>query len=132
MRRDLSWVFSLKTIAVVGASTNVNKPAHSVPQYLKEKGYTIIPVNPNADQIFGEKCYSNLRDIPGSIDIVQMFRPSEEITNFMADILAVSPTVLWMQLGIESEEARKEAEAHGIFVVMNRCMMVEHRTLVGD
>ncbi|MGC1120635.1 MAG: CoA-binding protein [Candidatus Methanofastidiosia archaeon] len=132
MKRDLPWVFSLKTIAVVGASTNVNKPAHGVPKYLKEKGYTIIPVNPNADQIFGEKCYSTLRDIPGKIDIVQIFRPSEEIMDFMPDILAVSPKVLWMQLGIENEEAKKEAEAHGIFVVMNKCMMVEHKRLFGD
>ncbi|MBU7024385.1 MAG: CoA-binding protein [Theionarchaea archaeon] len=132
MKEDLSWVFSLKTIAVVGASTDVNKPAHGVPQYLKSKGYTIIPVNPGADQIFGEKCYSNLRNIPDEIDIVQMFRPSEEIMDFVPDILAVSPKVLWMQLGIKNEEARKEAEAHGIFVVMDKCMMVEHKRLFGD
>lgn len=132
MKKELPWVFSLRTIAVVGASADMRKPAHTVPQYLKEKGYTIIPVNPNADHIFGEKCYSSLRDIPGEIDIVQMFRPSEDIVDFVPDILAVSPKVLWMQLGIEDERVRKEAEAHGIFVVMNKCMMIEHKRLFGD
>ena len=130
---DLSWVYSLKTIAVVGASTNESKPAHYVPKYLKGKGYTIIPVNPEASTIFGETCYKSLNAISRiPVDIVLMFRPSEKIMDFMPDILRVSPKVLWMQLGIQNEKARKEAEAHNIYVVMNKCMMVEHKRLFGD
>ena len=128
---NLSWVYSLKTIAVVGASTSESKPAHYVPQYLKEKGYTIVPVNPKTPEIFGEKCYRSLKEI-SAVDIVLMFRPSEKIMEFMPDIIRVSPKVLWMQLGIENEKAKKKAEAHNIFVVMNKCIMVEHKRLFGD
>lgn len=126
---DLSWIFSLKTIAVVGASTDASKPAHYVPRYLKSKGYTILPVNPFAVEIFGEKAYKSLESLKA--DIVLMFRPSEEIMNFIPDVIKVSPRVLWMQLGITNEEAKKEAESHNIYVVMNKCMMVEHRRIFG-
>ncbi len=129
--KDLSWVYSLKTIAVVGASTDESKPSHYVPAYLKSKGYTIIPVNPRASEIFDEKAYKTLRDIPSPPDIVVMFRPSREIITFLPDILAVNPKVLWMQLGISDEEVKRRAEKHGIYVIMDKCMMVEHRRLFG-
>lgn len=132
MSDDLKWVYSLKTIAVVGASQDEKKPAHYVPAYLKEKGYTIIPVNPYASEIFGETCYKTLTDIPGAVDIVLMFRPSEEVPALLPDIVQVNPKVLWMQLGIKNEEVKHEAERHGIYVVMNKCMMQEHKQLSGD
>ncbi|MGD2251040.1 MAG: CoA-binding protein [Candidatus Methanofastidiosia archaeon] len=129
--KDLSWIFSLETIAVVGASTEKQKPAHYVPLYLKEHGYTIIPINPHASEIFGEPCYPSLKEID-TADIVEMFRPSTEIMDFMPDILDVSPQVLWMQLGIKNEEAKKIAEANNIHTVMDKCMMQEHKKLFGD
>ena len=132
MSEDLSWIFSLHTIAVVGASRSQEKPAYSVPRYLKEKGYRIIPVNPSTPEILGEKSYKTLRDIPGPVDVVLMFRPSEDVPDFLPDILAVNPKVLWMQKGIKNEPAKKEAEHHGIYVVMDKCMMVEHRKTFGD
>jgi len=132
MSEDLSWVYSLKTIAVVGASRDKKKPSHYVPKYLKEKGYTIIPVNPSASEILGETCYSRLEDIPGLADIVLVFRPSEQVPEVLSGILQVNPHVLWMQLGIKNEEVKKEAETHGIYVVMDKCMMQEHKQIFGD
>lgn len=129
--KDLAWVYSLKTIAVVGASTDESKPSHYVPAYLKSEGYTIVPVNPRASEIFGEKAYKTLRDVPSHPDIVVMFRPSQEIVTFLPDILALNPKVLWMQLGISDEEVKRRAEEHGIYVIMDKCMMVEHRRLFG-
>lgn len=129
MKEDLSWIYSLKTIAVVGASRDERKPSHSVPKYLKERGYTIIPVNSSAPNILGEKSYERLEDIPYPVDIVLMFRPSEEINKFMPAILEGSPKVLWMQLGISNQEAKAEAEKHGIYVVMDKCMMQEHKRM---
>lgn len=132
MSEELSWVYKLQTIAVVGASRDERKPAHYVPHYLKEKGYKIIPVNPSASEILGEKSYKSLKDIPFPVDIVLMFRPSEEVSTFLPDILEVSPRVLWMQLGITNEEAKREAEKHTIYVVMDKCMMREHKRLFGS
>lgn len=127
---DLSWIYSLKTIAVVGASRDESKPAHYVPRYLKGKGYTIYAVNPQATEILGEKPFKRLRDVPHP-DIVLMFRPSEEVEKFLPDILEVHPRVVWMQLGISNAQVRREAETQGIYVVEDKCMMVEHRKLFG-
>ncbi len=132
MTDDLLWIFSLKTIAVVGASQEERKPSHYVPKYLKEKGYTMIPVNPDASAILSETSYSQLRDIPVPVDIVLMFRPSEEIPEFIDEIIKISPKVLWMQLGIRNHKAKVEAEKHGVYVVMDKCMMQEHKRLYGD
>jgi predicted CoA-binding protein len=129
--QDLSCIYSLKTVAVVGASRYEHKPAHIVPKYLKETGYVILPVNPYASEIFGVRCYSKLNEISYA-DIVLMFRPSEEISGFVPDVVAMMPTVLWTQLGIRNEEAKKTAEAHSIYVVMNNCMMAEHKRIFGD
>ncbi len=129
---DLSWIYSLKTIAVVGASRDESKPAHFVPKYLKEKGYIIFPVNPSASAMFGSRCYNTLTDIPYKVDIVLIFRPSDEIPIFLPDIVKVSPKVLWMQLGIRNEQAGKEAESHGIYVVMDKCIKTEYERMFGD
>lgn len=131
MSEDISWVYSLRTIAVVGASKDEKKPSHYVPKYLKEKGYIIVPVNPSASEILGETCYSVLEDIPDPADIVLVFRPSEQVPEILSGILHVNPHVLWMQLGIKNEEVKKEAEAHGIYVVMDKCMMQEHKRIFG-
>ena len=131
MKADLSWIYSLKTIAVVGASRDERKPSHYVPKYLEDRGYTIIPVNPSASEILGEKSYKSLKDIPFPVDIVLMFRPSQEIGDFLPDIIKSSPKVLWMQLGIVNHEVKAEAEKHDIYVVMDRCMMVEHKKIFG-
>ena len=132
MNDNLSWIYSLKTIAVVGASREKMKPSHYVPRYLKENGYTIIPVNPHASEILGETCYPGLEDIPRPVDIVLMFRPSEEVAAYIPAIVQVNPKVLWMQLGIKNEEARQEAEARHIYVIMDKCMMAEHKRIFGD
>lgn len=131
MKADLSWIYSLKTIAVVGASRDERKPSYYVPKYLKDRGYTIIPVNPSASEIWGEKSYKSLKDIPFPVDIVLMFRPSQEVGDFLPDIIESSPKVLWMQLGIVNHEVKAEAEKHNIYVVMDRCMMVEHKKIFG-
>jgi hypothetical protein len=132
MKEDISWIYSLKTIAVVGMSRDTAKPAYYVPKYLKNIGFTIFPVNPAADEILGEKAYSRLTAISEPVDIVLMFRPSEEVPDFLEDILTVHPRVLWMQLGIKNESVKEEAEQHDIFVVMDRCMMQEHKKIYGD
>lgn len=119
-----------KTIAVVGCSRDPQKDAHRVPKYLKENGYKIIPVNPFADEILGEKAYKKLTEIKEPVDIVDVFRPSVECLQVVREALNVKPKVIWMQLGIRSEEAAKLAESNGIKVIMNTCMMAEHRRLI--
>lgn len=119
-----------KIIAVVGASRDPEKPANYVPEYLKSKGYKIIPVNPVADEILGEKVYKSLSDIPGSIDIVDIFRPSDKVFPVVEEALKKKPKVIWMQLGIVNEEAKKLAEKSGIKVIMDKCMLAEHKKLI--
>jgi predicted CoA-binding protein len=120
-----------KTIAVVGCSRDHEKDAHRIPKYLKEHGYRIIPVNPFADEILGEKSYKKLSEIKEPVDIVNIFRPSSEALAIVEEAvkMKIKPKVIWMQLGIINEEAAKLAEKNGITVVMNKCMMMEHRRL---
>jgi predicted CoA-binding protein len=122
---------SSKTIAVVGCSRDPEKEAHKVPKYLKEKGYKIIPVNPFAGEILGEKVYKNLSEIKEAVDIVDIFRPSEECLGIVKEAIKLKPKVIWMQLGIENKEAEKLAEENKIKVVMNKCIMKEHQKLFG-
>jgi uncharacterized protein len=121
-----------KTIAVIGMSKNPEKDAFSVPAYLKERGYKVIPVNPTADNILGERSYKRLFDVPGNVDIVDVFRPSEDVPNYVADVLAKKPRVFWLQLGITNEAAESEVQKAGIKVVHDKCMMREHRRLIGS
>ena len=118
-----------KTIVVVGCSSNPEKAAHQVPKYMKEHGYKIIPVNPNSENILNEKTYKSISEIKENVDIVDIFRPSEECLDVVKEAIKLKPKVIWMQLGIINEEAKKLAEENGIKVVMDRCLMVEHRKL---
>lgn len=117
----------IHTIATVGASTDPEKPAHSVPAYLIEQGYRVIPVNPTADEIFGVRAVPTLEDIDEPIDIVQVFRPADEAPDIARQAVAVGARALWLQLGIESDEAASIAEEAGLTVVMNACMRAVHR-----
>jgi len=121
--------YELKNIAVVGMSKNSEKAAHYVPKYLAEKGYRIIPVNPTADEILGKKCYSELSDIPYHIDIVDVFRPSEQVMPVISEAIKLKPIVIWLQEGIHNIEAESLAQKAGIEVVFNRCMLAEHQRL---
>ncbi len=120
-----------KTIAVVGASRNHEKAAHVIPKYLKDQGYKIIPVNPSADKIFGEKVYRSLAEIPIPIDIVDVFRSSEETPKVVESAVKIKPKLIWLQLGISNDEAKKIAEEHNIKFVMNKCLKVEHMKITG-
>lgn len=127
---EIKEILKLKRIAVVGISRDPNKPAYQVPKYLLEKGYDIIPVNPFADEILGKKCYKNIKDVEGEIDIVDIFRPSNEVLQVVKDAIVKRPKVIWMQLGIRNEEAAELARKHNIKVVQDRCMMEEHMRLL--
>ena len=121
--------YSLKNIAVVGMSKNPEKAAHYVPKYLAEKGYNIIPVNPSADKILDKKCYHGIYEVPSPIDIVDIFRPSEEVLPVVKDAVQKHPKVIWLQEGIHNQEAEELARKAGIEVVFNRCMLAEHQRL---
>ena len=123
-----------KTIAVVGLSTNPAKDSHRVAKYLKTKGYRIIPINPFADVILGEKCYKSLLDVPETIEIVDIFRPANDVPPIIDQAIELkkklgNPRVVWMQLGIANEEASKRARDASLTVVMDKCMMTEHKRL---
>ncbi len=122
------------TIALVGASPNWNRPSYFVMKYLQGKGYRVIPVNPAiaGQKLLGEKAYASLRDIPDKIDMVDMFRASEEAPGVAADAIAIGANVLWMQLGVRNDEAAASAEAAGLEVVMNRCPKIEFGRLGGE
>jgi predicted CoA-binding protein len=125
---------SYRTVAVVGLSSNPDKPSYRVAQYLQSVGYRIIPVNPFVDEVLGEKGYRSLLDVPEAIDIVDVFRPAEAVPAIVEEAIQLKnrvghPKVVWMQLGIVNEEAARRAKAAGFTVVMDRCMMMEHKRL---
>ncbi|MDR2239641.1 MAG: CoA-binding protein [Zoogloeaceae bacterium] len=120
-----------RVIAVVGLSANPRRPSHTTARYMLEHGYTIIPVNPVCAEVFGQKCYASLRDIPQPVDIVDCFRRAEEIPALADEAIAIGAKVLWMQLGIIHPEAARKAEATGLEVVMDRCVKIEHARLCG-
>jgi predicted CoA-binding protein len=113
-------------------SKNPDKEAYRIPLYLKEKGYKVIPVNPTADEILGEKSYKKLSDVPDPVDIVDVFRPSEDVPNYVDQVIEKRPKVFWLQLGITNEEAERKVASAGITVVSDRCMMREHMRLFGS
>lgn len=119
-----------KTIAVVGASASEDKAAHRIPRYLQKEGYRVIPVNPRGGEILGEKVYEKLADVPEPIDVVDVFRPSEETPEVAKDAVAVGAKVLWLQEGISSEEAERIASEGGLRVVMDLCMGATHHRLI--
>ncbi len=122
-------IYSLKNIAVVGMSKNPEKAAHYVPKYLDDKGYNIIPVNPTATEILGKKCYPSLLDIPIKVDIVDVFRPSDQVQPVIEEAIKIKPQVIWLQEGIHNPQAEDDARKSGIDVVFNRCMLAEHQRL---
>jgi uncharacterized protein len=116
-----------KTIAVVGLSSQPDKAGYYVPAYLKSQGYRIIPVNPTLEQALGEKSYPDLLAVPQPVDLVLIFRRSEAVPPFVDQAIQVGARAVWMQLGIVNESAARKAEDAGLDVVMDACMMVEHR-----
>ena len=123
-------ILNLKKVAVIGMSKHQEKAAHFVPKYLSENGFDIIPVNPNSDEILNKKCYKEINDIKDDIDIVDVFRPSEDVLPFVKDAIKKNPKVIWLQEGIHNEDAENLAREHGIDVVFNRCMLAEHQRLM--
>ena len=126
---EIKQIFSLKKIAVVGMSRHTTKAAHFVPKYLTEQGFDITPVNPNTDEILGEKSYPSLSSIDHPIDIVDIFRPSEQVLSVVQDAIKLKPKVIWLQEGIHNSEAEELARSNGIMVIFNRCMLAEHQRL---
>lgn len=126
---EIKQIFSLKNVAVVGMSKNPEKAAHYVPKYLSEQGYNILPINPTTNEILSKKSYPNVTDVKEPIDIVDVFRPSDEVLPVVKDAIKMKPKVIWLQEGIHNEEAEELARKEGIKVVFNRCMLAEHQRL---
>jgi len=129
-----------RVIGVVGLSDNKEKPSYQVAEYMRQHVYRIIPVNPHTQEVLGEKSYKSLLDIPAelqrTIEIVDIFRRPEDVPQIVEQAVKLKeangkPFVVWMQLGVVNEEAAKAARKAGLTVVMDRCIMVEHRNLLG-
>ena len=127
---EIKDIFALKKIAVVGMSRHPVKAAHFVPKYLSEQGFDITPVNPTTNEILGIKCYPDISSVQDPIDIVDIFRPSEQVLPVVQNAIKKKPKVIWLQEGIHNEEAENLAREHGIDVVFNRCMLAEHQRLM--
>jgi predicted CoA-binding protein len=122
-------ILSLNNVAVVGMSANSSKAAHYVPKYLLDHDYNVIPVNPSAKKILDKKCYASVSEISGDIDIVNVFRPSDQVLPVILDAIKKKPKVIWLQEGIHNIEAEDLARKEGIEIVFNRCMFAEHQRL---
>jgi predicted CoA-binding protein len=120
-----------RVIAVVGLSPDWYRPSYFAAKYMMEHGYTVIPVNPNSVAILGQKCYASLREVPGPIDIVDVFRRTEDVMPVAEDAIAVGAKVLWQQLGVKNRAAAEKAEHAGLETVMDRCVKIEHARLFG-
>ncbi len=120
-----------KSVAVVGLSPRSERDSHGVAGYLQQQGYRIIPVNPSASEILGEKCYPDLASVPGPVDAVDIFRRSEEVPAIIADAIKIGARAVWMQKGVVSEEGASAAREAGLMVVMDECMECEVRARVG-
>ena len=118
-----------KTIAVVGLSPKENRPSNQVARYLIEAGYNIIPVNPGQSEILEKACYPDLESIPEHVDIVDIFRRTEDIPPIVDGAITIGAKVVWMQLGIVNEEAAAAARKAGLTVIMDRCLKVDHMNL---
>lgn len=122
-------ILSLNKVVVVGMSKNSSKAAHYVPKYLSDNGYDITPVNPTTDEILGKKCYRSISEIDGEIDIVDIFRPSDQVLPVIEEAIQKKPKVIWLQQGIHNSAAEDLAKKAGIKVIFNRCMLAEHQRL---
>ncbi len=122
---------SSRVVAVVGLSPNPDRPSYGVGAYLKENGYKIIPVNPNAKEILGEVSYPDLVSIPEPVDVVDIFRRSEDVPPIVEEAISIGAKAVWMQEGVKNEEAAARARKAGLLVVMDKCMFKEHLKLKG-
>jgi len=120
---------SSRTIAVVGLSNKRYRPSHGVAEYMQKQGYRIIPVNPNETEVLGEKAYARLEDVPERIDIVDIFRRSEFVPPIVESAIRIGARAVWMQEGVVHEDAATRAREAGLTVVMDRCILKEHRRL---
>ena len=116
-----------QTIAVVGLSSNPMRPSYGVTEYMQSAGYHIVPVNPNEREVLGERSYPSLEDVPQKIEIVDIFRRPEDVPPVVDAAIRAGAKVIWMQLGIANEAAAKKAQAAGLIVVMDACILVEHK-----
>jgi len=120
---------SSRTIAVVGLSPEPDRPSYRVARYLKKQGYRIVPVNPGAKEILEEPCYPNLSSIPEVVDVVDIFRRSEEVPAVVEEAIRIGAKAVWMQEGVIDEAAAARAREAGLLVVMDKCMLKQHRRL---
>jgi len=118
-----------RTLAVVGLSPDPNRPSHKVAAYLADHGYEIIPVNPDAREILGRPSYPSLQSVRGDVEVVDIFRRSEEVAAIVDEAIKIGAKAVWMQEGVINEEAAARARDAGLLVVMNKCMFKEHRRL---
>ena len=130
--RDLRRILSeYKRVAMVGLSDNWFRPSNFAAKYLLDHGFEVIPVNPRYDEILGQKCYADLADIPHPVDVVDLFQRTERVPPFVDQAIEIGAKVVWMQLGVEHEEAAQKARDAGLEVVMDRCMKIEYARLFG-
>jgi predicted CoA-binding protein len=120
-----------RVIAVVGLSADWFRPSYFAAKYMQEHGYRVIPVNPKYGAILGEKCYRSLRDIPERVDMVDVFRKTQDVPPIADEAIAIGAKVLWQQLGVRNEAAAAKAKAAGLDVVLDRCVKIEHGRLFG-
>ena len=123
---------SSRVIAVVGLSPKPERPSYGVASYLKEKGYRIIPVNPQAKEVLGEPAYPDLASVPEPVDVVDIFRHSEDVPDIVAEAIKIGAKAVWMQEGVINEEAAAKAREAGVEVVMDMCMKKEHQRMRGE
>jgi predicted CoA-binding protein len=128
LRRILS---ENRVLAVVGLSANWSRPSHFAAKYMLEHGYRVIPVNPQYAEVLGQKCYARLGDIPEKVDLVDVFRRTEEVMPIAEEAIAIGARVFWQQLGVRNEAAAARARAAGLEAVMDRCVKIEHGRLFG-
>lgn len=129
---ELREILGLETVAVVGCSTTPGKAAHDVPRYMRDHGYEVVPVNPYADEIFGQEPYDSLTAVEETVDMVDVFRPSEEVAGIVDEVLDREDVqVVWTQLGVRDDAAADRVEASGRRFVQDRCLKIEHRRLLG-
>lgn len=121
----------VRTIAVVGLSNSPLRPSHGVAAYMQSQGYKIVPVNPNVEESLGEKSYPSLREVPYKIDVVNVFRRSEYLEEIVDQAIELNVPAIWMQEDVVNEPAARRARQAGIFVVMDRCILKEHRARFG-
>jgi hypothetical protein len=120
---------SAKTIAVVGLSSRRSRPSYGVSEYMQSRGYRIIPVNPNETEVLGEKAYATLDEVPGHVDIVDVFRRSEFVPEIVDAAIRIGAQGIWMQEGVVNDDAAARARAAGMEVVMDHCILKEHRKM---